>query len=83
MTPEASGALKSIFSDIWSLLGSFTFPGTNLTGQHLLLAPLGAIVLITVLRKILDIGGASISSAVHIGYGSSHYPDKGNKGQED
>lgn len=81
MTPEAINALKSFFLSLWNLLGSFTIPGTYLTGQHLLVAPLGAVVFITVLKKVLDIGANSGSAKVEFGSRFEEY--KGNKGQED
>ena len=62
MTSEAIDALGSVFGNLWRLLGSIQIPGTFLTGQHLLVAPFGAVVFITALKKILDIGGVSSSS---------------------
>lgn len=79
MTPEAASALKSFFSSLWNLLGSITIPGTFLTGQHILMAPLGAIVFITVLKKVLDMGAAQGISGISFGFRN----DSGNKGQED
>lgn len=83
MNPESVDSLKSFFSDLWSLLGSISVPGTFLTLQHLLVAPLGAIVFVTALKKILDIGGAVHSSGSSIGSGDGYYPESDNKGQED
>lgn len=80
MTSEAASALKSLFLTLWNMLGSFTFPGTNLTGQHLLVAPLGAVVFITVLKKVLDMGAAQGISGVSFGSRSER---RSNKGQED
>lgn len=81
MTPEAVSALKSFFSSLWTLLGSIQIPGTFLTGQHLLVAPLGAVVFITALKKILDIG--AVSDSVKASYQGGWEFDPGNKGQED
>lgn len=81
MTPEAASALKSFFSSLWSLLGAIQIPGTFLNGQHLLMAPLGAVVFITVLKKILDIG--AVSDSVNASYQGGWEFDLGNKGQED
>lgn len=80
MTQEASSALKSLFLSLWNLCGSITFPGTSLTGQHLLVAPLGALVFITVLKKVLDIGAAQGISGISFGSRSERHS---NKGQED
>lgn len=85
MTPDAFSALKNFFLMIWNLLGSFTFPGTSLTGQHMLVAPLGAIVFITALKKILDIGGAAASTGWTIisNRGRNNGPHKSNNGKEE
>lgn len=85
MSQDVFTALKNFFLLIWTLLGSFSFPGTSLTGQHVLVAPLGAIVFITALKKILDIGGAAVSTGWTIvsNRGKNNGPHNGNKGQED
>lgn len=81
MTPDVGDSLKSFFLLLWSLLGTFTIPGTSLTGQHLLVAPLGALAFVTVLKKILDIGGVGVShSGGSLGTSANYYD---NKGQED
>ena len=81
MTPEAVSALKSFFLSLWNLLGSITIPGTFLTGQHILMAPLGAIVFVSVFKKILDIG--AVSGSAKASYRGGWEFDTGNKDQED
>lgn len=85
MTQDVANALKSLFLSLWTLLGSLTIPGTNLTGQHVLVAPLGALAFITILKKILDIGGVAMSHGWRVspGASSSGRPENDNKGQED
>ena len=83
MTSDVANNLKSFFLILWNLLGSFTFPGTELTGQHLLVAPLGALAFVTVLKKILDIGGVGVSQMGSIGSSSNYYPEYDNKEQGD
>lgn len=78
MIPDVSAALKTFFLSIWTLLGSIQIPSTNLTGQHVLVAPLGALAFITVLKKILDIGGVAVShsSGGTIGSAANYYENK-------
>lgn len=53
--------LSEFFTFIWQMLNStsLAIPGTNILPIHLIVAPLGAVAFITVLKKVLDIGGVS------------------------
>lgn len=55
--------LSAFFSSIWSMLGSVSVPGTNLTLQHCLVAPIAVSAFIGVIKKFLDNGAVSSSSA--------------------
>lgn len=77
--------LRSIFSALWNMLGSYNVPGTSLTGLHLLIGPLGAVAFITALKKIMDIGGASstyLGSVVHEYKKQSSYTSPSAKEEE-
>lgn len=82
MNSEYIPEIQRFFKSIWDMLGSFTIPGTILTGQHLLVAPLGAVVLITVLKKVVDIGAVGFASGLNAS-GNSHAYSKKSNNKED
>lgn len=82
MNSELIPEVKRFFESIWTLLGSFNIPGTILTGQHLLVAPLGAAALITVLKKVVDIGAVGFASGLHASGKSHAYSKKTNNKEE-
>lgn len=88
MSPETKSALGQFFRLIWNLLCSINVPGTDLKLIHLLIAPLGAIVFITILKKFLDAGAAesNVFSNININTAKNRYKEKhsvnnGNKGE--
>lgn len=88
MTVETKTALGEFFRMIWTLLSSVNVPGTDLKLIHLLIAPLGAVVFVTILKKFLDAGAveSNIFSNININTAKNRYKDKhnvnnGNKGE--
>lgn len=74
-------ALGNFFKIIWDMLCSINVPGTDLKLIHLLIAPLGAIVFITILKKILDVGAAesNVFTNININQAKNRYKDRQTK----
>lgn len=55
MIPEVLDALKTFFSNIWTVLQLINVPGTNISAGTVLVAPFGFAVFVTALKKILNL----------------------------
>ena len=78
MTEQTKLALGQFFKTIWDMLCAINVPGTDLKLVHLLVAPLGAVVFITILKKIIDIGAAesNVFANININSAKNRYKEK-------
>lgn len=91
MTVETKTTLGQFFKILWDFLCAVNVPGTDLKLIHLLIAPLGAVVFITILKKFLDVGAAesNVFANININSAKNRYKEKqerhnynnGNKGE--